>query len=169
MPEEYPDDVAEEELTENLDEYMNDPHQRMYENGDDMQNAASMPNDDEEAWQILQESDTEELVLEGQKITRLKRFAHRPEWLWLESQGLGNLPTHVSGCSIGVHETRCQWQGYYGGHSRGMTCQWSSKVTPKKALLTAVVGVLREHVSNSNDKMWRRHLACAEEQLSKIS
>lgn len=162
MPGECPDDVEEEELAENREEYMNDPRQRMYESGDSVHH-------EEEAWEILQESDTEELVLEGQKITRMKRFAHRPEWLWLESQGLANLPTHIKGCSIGVHVTRCQWQGYYGGHSRNMTCQWNSKVTPKKALLTAVVGVLREHVTNSNDKMWRKHLACAEEQLAKIS
>lgn len=166
-----PEDQEDEEEAENQDEYMQDIHQRMYENEDHPQHAdePAPAEEEEDPWEVFQDSDAEEVAVQDQKIKRLKNFNHRPEWLWLQEMDLANLPTHIPGCSIGVHVTRNQWQGYYGGHSCGMSCVWNDKISPKRALLTAVVGVLKAHVAACSDKMWKKHLARAEEQLSKTS
>lgn len=94
----------------------------------------------------------------GKPFAKVKTFMTRDAYVKLEKLGAVLLPP---GAWVGYHKGSRQWQGFFDGSSKNLTCthDGSTKRTESEALLRVVHGILTMYCEkHPKDKMWRSQL-----------
>ena len=122
--------------------------------------------EDGEGFEILADTDTDvedfhqpSALPASVNPAKVKNFDNRPAFVNLGD--LTQIPRHITGCSMGVHATTCQWQGYYPNTHTGLTAHWggTTKRSEGEAILKVVRGILQAHCkAQPKDKLWLKQL-----------